>query len=229
MIVQTSLTGSILLLVLGIAFFAGGINRVEQNFNTTVVQAAAPLLTVSCASLIAPAAFNMASSTPGDVGLAQLSRGTSVILLLVYGSYLFQPHTHLHLYNVRSRGVSTASLVRRNRNSGEGSPSTSQHPHINSTAAEGPAVNPEEEEQEAPALTVWFAIGVLVASAIFIALCAECLVDSINHPVTSAGISHVSVGLILLPVVGNATGYVTTVTATAKDKMDLVIGVAVGW
>ena len=91
-IVQTSLIGSILnsiLLVLGIPFFAGGINRVEQSFKTAIAQTAVPLLPLSCASLIVPAAFNMTSSTPGDVGLAQLSRSTSAILLLFYGSYLF--------------------------------------------------------------------------------------------------------------------------------------------
>jgi len=236
-IVQTSLIGSILsnlLLVLGMAFFAGGFNRVEQNFNTTVAQTADSLLTVSCASLIVPAAFHMASDAPGDAGLAQLSRGTSVILLLVYGSYLFfQLHTHVHLYNIRSQKVPTANLVRRNRNSKEVPPSTSQHSPTSSTSAEGPVgakpdEEEEEEEQETPALTLWFAIGVLVASTVLVALCAECLVDSIDHLVTSAGISRVFVGLILLPIVGNAAEHATAVTVATKDKMDLTIGVAVG-
>jgi Ca2+:H+ antiporter len=230
-IVQTSLIGSILsnlLLVLGMAFFAGGVNRPEQHFNTTVAQTAASLLTVSCASLIVPAAFHMASNKPGDAGLAQLSRGTAVILLLVYGSYLFfQLHTHVHLYNVRSKKVPTANLVRRNRNS----TSTPQHSPTNSTSAEGPKPEEEgeeEEEQETPALTLWFAIGVLIASTVLVALCAECLVDSIDHLVTSAGISRVFVGLILLPIVGNAAEHATAVTVAIKDKMDLTIGVAVG-
>ena len=98
-IVQTSLIGSILsnlLLVLGAAFLAGGARRVEQKFNTTVAQTAASLLTVSCASLIVPTAFHLASSA-GDAGINQLSRGTAVILLVVYAGYLaFQLHTHVH-------------------------------------------------------------------------------------------------------------------------------------
>lgn len=60
LIVQTSLIGSMLsnlLLVLGMCFFFGGLNRVEQFFNITVAQTAASLLTLAVASLIIPTAF----------------------------------------------------------------------------------------------------------------------------------------------------------------------------
>ncbi len=56
-VVQTSLVGSVLsnlLLVLGFCFVAGGFNRSEQFFNTTVAQTAASLLALSVASLIVP-------------------------------------------------------------------------------------------------------------------------------------------------------------------------------
>lgn len=59
-IVQTSLIGSMLsnlLLVLGMCFFFGGINRTEQFFNMTVAQTAASLLSLAIASLIIPTAF----------------------------------------------------------------------------------------------------------------------------------------------------------------------------
>lgn len=42
------------------------------------------------------------------------------------------------------------------------------------------------------------------------------------------GISRTFVGLILLPIVGNAAEHATAVTVACKDKMDLAIGVAVG-
>ena len=59
-IVQESLIGSMLsnlLLVMGMCFFFGGINRVEQHFNITVAQTAASLLALAVGSLIIPAAF----------------------------------------------------------------------------------------------------------------------------------------------------------------------------
>lgn len=41
-------------------------------------------------------------------------------------------------------------------------------------------------------------------------------------------IGETFVGLILLPIVGNAAEHATAVTVACKDKMDLAIGVAVG-
>jgi len=55
-----SLIGSILsnlLLVMGMCFFFGGLNRVEQHFNVTVAQTASSLLALAVGSLIIPAAF----------------------------------------------------------------------------------------------------------------------------------------------------------------------------
>jgi len=59
-IVQASLIGSMLsnlLLVMGMCFFFGGLNRVEQHFNVTVAQTASSLLSLAVASLIIPSAF----------------------------------------------------------------------------------------------------------------------------------------------------------------------------
>lgn len=61
-----------------------------------------------------------------------------------------------------------------------------------------------------------------------IALCAEFLVGSIEYVTTEAHISKEFLGLILLPIVGNAAEHATAVTVAIKDKMDLAIGVAVG-
>lgn len=61
LIVQTSLIGSMLsnlLLVMGMCFFFGGVNRLEQHFNPVVAQTAASLLALAVASLIIPTAFH---------------------------------------------------------------------------------------------------------------------------------------------------------------------------
>jgi Ca2+:H+ antiporter len=60
-IVKTSLIGSMLsnlLLVLGMSFFLGGVNRLEQYFNVTVAQTASSLLALCIASLIIPTVFH---------------------------------------------------------------------------------------------------------------------------------------------------------------------------
>jgi uncharacterized membrane protein len=42
------------------------------------------------------------------------------------------------------------------------------------------------------------------------------------------GLAQAFIGIILLPLVGNAAEHLTAVTSATKNKMDLAIGVAVG-
>jgi Ca2+:H+ antiporter len=108
LIVKTSLVGSMLsnlLLVMGMSFFFGGVNRLEQNFNVIVAQTASSLLFLAVGSLIIPTAFHSWSEA-GERGVAPLSRGTAVILLFVYGCYLFfQLKSHAEVYNRPSEKV----------------------------------------------------------------------------------------------------------------------------
>lgn len=73
------------------------------------------------------------------------------------------------------------------------------------------------------------AMMLLLISTGLVALCAEFMVDSINAVVAgNSGVSEAFIGLIILPIVGNAAEHVTAVTVAHKNKMDLAIGVAVG-
>lgn len=72
------------------------------------------------------------------------------------------------------------------------------------------------------------AVVLLLVSTGLVALCAEFLVDSIGALVRDTGVNPAFVGLIILPIVGNAAEHVTAVTVAAKNKMDLAIGVALG-
>lgn len=72
------------------------------------------------------------------------------------------------------------------------------------------------------------AIVLLLVSTGLVALCAEFLVSSIEEVTGSSGISETFVGLIVLPIVGNAAEHITCITVAVKNKMDLAIGVAIG-
>lgn len=105
-IVQASLLGSILanlLLILGMCFLIGGLRFREQIYNSTVTQMSACLLSLSVMSLLLPTAFHASFSTQqadkATNAVLKVSRGTSVILLLVYGMYLlFQLKSHAYMY-----------------------------------------------------------------------------------------------------------------------------------
>ncbi|MCJ1472206.1 hypothetical protein MMC13_000853 [Lambiella insularis] len=84
------------------------------------------------------------------------------------------------------------------------------------------------DPEEAQILSPWAAGIALVVVTILVAVCAEYLVDSIDSIVQTTHISKTFIGLILLPIVGNAAEHVTAVVVSMKDKMDLAIGVAIG-
>lgn len=86
----------------------------------------------------------------------------------------------------------------------------------------------EEEEIEEPQLSVIGALITLAISTTLVAFCSEFMVSSIEGITATGAVSTTFVGLILLPIVGNAAEHATAVTVAIKDKMDLSIGVAVG-
>jgi Ca2+:H+ antiporter len=91
------------------------------------------------------------------------------------------------------------------------------------------AENAEDDTvEEEPQLSVVAAGAVLVVVTVLVAICAEYLVDSIDSLVETAHISKTFIGLILLPIVGNAAEHVTAIVVAMKDKMDLALGVAIG-
>ncbi|KAK1779475.1 calcium/proton exchanger [Copromyces sp. CBS 386.78] len=110
-IVQASLVGSMLvnlLLILGMCFIWGGLRYREQIYNSTVTQMSACLLTLSVLSLMLPTAFHATfkNEKEADSKVLPLSRGTSLILLLVYFLYLlFQLQSHSYLYAPTPRHV----------------------------------------------------------------------------------------------------------------------------
>ncbi len=203
-IVQSSMLGSILsniLLVLGCCFLAGGIKHHEQTFNKTVASTMSSLMTVASASLIIPATLYAAlarSESNSEKTLLILSRGTAIILLILYVMYLvFQLRTHSDLFDER--------------------PDQEENGDADAT-----------EQEEVHILSPWAAGVALVVITIAVAVCAEYLVHSIDSIVKTAHISKTFIGLILLPIVGNAAEHVTAVVVALKNKMDLAIGVAIG-
>ncbi|KAL1920886.1 uncharacterized protein VTP21DRAFT_11521 [Calcarisporiella thermophila] len=86
----------------------------------------------------------------------------------------------------------------------------------------------DEEEAAEPEMSLGVGLAALMVTTIFVALCGENLVGAIEGIVEQWHISATFVGLILLPIVGNAAEHLTAVTVAMKDKMDLTIGIALG-
>lgn len=249
-VVQTSLVGSVLsnlLLVLGFCFLAGGFNRSEQYFNTTVAQTAASLLALAVASLIVPTIFShtpdlytddAVTSLPSNA-VPQLSHGVAIILLLIYGFFLFfQLKTHSAVFNEESQKVAKKTIFKKRQELPENAIASgvarlgATYANLRDENGEvsermvAPSPESDEDESEEPTLHLFVALGTLTISTVIIALCAEGLVSGIE-PISSV-VSEEFIGLILVPIVGNACEHATAVTVAMKDKMDLAIGVAIG-
>lgn len=54
------------------------------------------------------------------------------------------------------------------------------------------------------------------------------LCGSIEEFSASTGLSQAFLGIIVLPIAGNACEHITAVVVAMKNKMDLALGVAVG-
>lgn len=84
------------------------------------------------------------------------------------------------------------------------------------------------EEEHGETWSVGKAAGVLIAATLGVAVMSETLVASLEEAVHVLGWSELFVGVILIPVIGNAAEHLTAVTVAMKNKMDLSLGIAVG-
>lgn len=86
----------------------------------------------------------------------------------------------------------------------------------------------EEEEEDEAQLSFPTALLALTTITIIVACCSEFLTGSIEDLSKSSGLSRSFIGIILLPIAGNACEHITAVMVAVKDKMDLAIAVAIG-
>jgi Ca2+:H+ antiporter len=147
-----------------------------------------------------------------------LSRGTAILLLIIYVLYLwFQLRTHHNLFGSESTGIEAGPSQAQGAEAGE------ERNDLNGVNAGAPSnVNQGSDDEHENAMSPWSAAGVLVVVTILVAICADYLVESIDSLVERGGISRSFIGLILIPIVGNAAEHVTAVVVAIKNKMDLV-------
>mmetsp|Transcript_6761 Transcript_6761/g.10550 ORF Transcript_6761/g.10550 Transcript_6761/m.10550 type:complete len:410 (+) Transcript_6761:143-1372(+) len=86
----------------------------------------------------------------------------------------------------------------------------------------------EEGEEEEAKMTTSSAVFMLVAVTVVVSFCGEFLVGSIEEVSESWNLSRTFIGVIVLPIVGNAAEHATAVTMAMKNKMNLALAVVIG-
>jgi Ca2+:H+ antiporter len=190
-LVKASITGSILgnlLLILGLAFVAGGVRRSELRFNRTSAGMSSGMLTLAVVALVLPALFHaLHPEQAARLIELHMSEAVAVILLATYGfSLLFSLRTHRRLL------------------SAEGDPT------------------------ERPSWGVGKAILILALATVGVAVESELLVGAVSEAGHTLGLSQGFLGLIIIPIIGNAAEHATAVVVARKGKMDLALQIALG-
>ncbi|KAL7423945.1 hypothetical protein Q5752_001530 [Cryptotrichosporon argae] len=206
-LVQTSLLGSVLsnlLLVLGMSFFAAGFYYSESTFQATAAQASSSLMTLACITLILPAAYHASSSD-------------APLTLFAPDSAPDPPTKDLHALLALSRGTAIILLL-------------TYFAYLFFQLRTHAALFEAEasDEEEVAAMDPYSAGAWLLIITVVTAFAADILVGSIDETAQQLQIPKRFIGLILLPLVGNAAEHVTSVWMACKGKMELTIGVAVG-
>jgi Ca2+:H+ antiporter len=84
------------------------------------------------------------------------------------------------------------------------------------------------EEGETPEWSRRRAVVVLLLTTAFVALMSESLVSSLEPALRSLGLSELFVGLILIPVIGNAAEHSSAVMFALRNKVDVTLEIAIG-
>lgn len=100
--------------------------------------------------------------------------------------------------------------------------------HTHRQFFEGDTQAVEEERRPDASFSRAECITLLAIITLAVAVSADYLVASIDSLVEVTGISKTFVGMILLPIVGNAAEHVTAILMAIRNKLDLTMNVAVG-
>lgn len=85
-----------------------------------------------------------------------------------------------------------------------------------------------EEEGHESKWSLKKSITILIIATVIIAIESEFLVGGIEDITSKLGLSEFFVGIILIPIIGNAAEHSTAITMALKNKMDVAIEIALG-
>lgn len=86
---------------------------------------------------------------------------------------------------------------------------------------------PDENGKDEAQLSLWSAIIILLLATLGVTICSDALVDAVDGIVQTWHISRAFIGLIIVPIVGNAGEFTAAVNGAKAGKMDLAIGLIV--
>jgi len=246
-VVEASLAGSIIgniLLVLGSAMLLGGWRHRRQVFDERTARQYAVMLALVVIGLSIPSLLATVgeSRRTGEAvlrgtSLHQLSVGVSVILLLCYAAYILfsifglradpvttlprtdAPHgENAEISDEAIQAVPSGKAISRSRTEASGEEKSTSVGNVGRFAA----------LENLWRNTVWLPLVVLAVATAVTAVASETLVGTIDPLTKQIGLNPLFVGLIVLPIVGNAAEHFSAITASIDNKMEISLSITAG-
>ncbi len=234
-VVRASLAGSIIgntLLVLGTAMLVGGWRYKRQQFNPRVAGQYASMLALAVIGMAVPSLLATVGegTRPGaavvrDSQLHQLSIGVAIILLVCYAAYIAYS-----VFRVRAASEDVLPI--------SASPLEADgpdHPPHNKALEKGTGGEHQRAARGPLAslatrwrTTLWLPIAVLAGATAVTAVVSETLVSTIEPLTHQIGLNPFFVGLIILPIVGNAAEHFSAITSATHNHMEISMAITAG-
>jgi Ca2+:H+ antiporter len=214
-VVKASITGSIIsnaMLVLGSSLAVGGWRWGKQYFNARDAGQFSAMMAFGVAGLLIPTTATLVVKDKGQI--ESISVAISIILLLVYAMYLAT-----HVFHIRSS--------RRNPKH-RGKPTTPLAPSKEAEDVEAVSggVDPRVLGEQKPPLRL--ALLWLLVATIGTAWNSELLVGAITPVTRQLGWSPVFIGIVIIPIIGNAAEHSSALYIAVRDRIDLSMAIAAG-
>jgi Ca2+:H+ antiporter len=234
-VVRASISGSIIgnaLLVLGTAMVFGGWRHGTQRFDARAAGQYASMLALAVVGLVIPSLI--AHLTPGGssnrltigtLELHEMSAVVAVILLVSYAAFIAFSVFGLH---AERSGMSLTVSAPLEQAEGEPSTATKDMQQREARGASGGGQSLAEQVAHAWEHTVWGPALVLALATALTAVASEALVGSIEPVATDVGLSPFFVGLIVLPIVGNAAEHASAITTAVRNHMETSMAITAG-
>ena len=190
------------------------------------------MLSLASTSLLVPTVSRLLKQT-SDVNITRQSRGAAVLLIFVYGAFVFfQLVTHGEVFNApheKSEKRQGFKIDRRDASKGIAIIGAAFAASTQGERVQVPTSEPEDEDVDDiafPSLSLPIASLTLIISTTLLAFNIDAAVNSIDQLSQQAHIPKSFIGLVLLPALNNVDP--GPMMFAVKDEIDVTIGITVG-
>jgi Ca2+:H+ antiporter len=249
-VVLASITGSIIgnaLLVLGMSMLFGGWRYGTQFFSKANAGHYATMMAIAVVGMALPSLIALVGEGTGPnpalvrgLALHELSLAVGILLLLTYCAYV-----GFSVFGLGTRGHKPASdggrtpleevtvAAEGETRAPEGNERASEHGDAPTTQKTAPEEAPAEKGALARLEALWHrgpALPVVTLALVtaLTAITSEALVGAIEPVAEQVGLNPFFIGLIILPIIGNAAEHSSAVAFAMRNRMEVSMAITAG-